>query len=77
MFLESQGLPTVVVGTTEFETLAHMVATNRGLPELPIVLTGHPLGGIKEPEVRAKAAGMVDDVARALVPEAVRVAPSA
>jgi hypothetical protein len=64
--LEQRGIPTVVIGTDEFEPLARLEAANRGLPALPLALVRHPLGGIKEDEVVRKADGVVEAVVRAL-----------
>jgi hypothetical protein len=64
--LEQQGIPTVVMGTAEFETLAALEARNRGLAELPLALVPHPLGGIREDEVVAKADLAVETVRRAV-----------
>ncbi len=64
--LEQRGIPTVVVGTDEFEPLARLEAANRGLPALPLAVARHPLGGIKEEEVLRKADGLVEAVVRAL-----------
>ena len=46
--LEQHGIPTVVMGTKEFESLATLEARNRGLADLPLALIPHPLGGIHE-----------------------------
>lgn len=59
-------MPTVVVGTFEFEGLARLEARNRGLDALPLALVPHPLGGIPEPEVLAKADLAVEAVVKAL-----------
>jgi hypothetical protein len=59
-------VPTAVIGTDEFLSLAKLESRSRGLPDLPFVITRHPLGGIKEPEVVAKAAALVADTIRAL-----------
>jgi hypothetical protein len=64
----------VVVGTDEFVELARLESRNRGLPDLPLALVPHPLGGIGEAEVLRKVDGAVDAVARALAKEC---APSA
>ena len=53
--LEQHGIPTVVMGTLEFEQLARLEAKNRGLEALPLALIPHPLGGIREEEVLKKA----------------------
>ena len=64
--LEQHGIPTVVMGTKEFESLATLEATNRGLAELPLALIPHPLGGIHEEEVVKKADLAIEAVVRAV-----------
>ena len=64
--LEQQGIPTVVMGTNEFEQLAKLEAKNRGLADLPLALIPHPLGGIREEEVVKKADLAIDVVVRAV-----------
>jgi len=64
--LEQRGVPTVVVGTSEFEALARLEAKNRGIETLPLALVPHPLGGIQEDEVKKKAELAVNAVVRAL-----------
>ena len=64
--LEQHGIPTVVMGTREFESLATLEARNRGLAELPLALIPHPLGGIHEEEVVKKADLAIDAVVRAV-----------
>jgi hypothetical protein len=64
--LEGRGVPTVVIGTTEFEALARLEAKNRGIETLPLALVPHPLGGIREDEVAKKADFAVDAVVKAL-----------
>jgi hypothetical protein len=64
--LEQQGIPTVVMGTNEFEPLARLEARNRGLADLPLALIPHPLGGIREDEVVKKAELAVEVVRKAV-----------
>jgi len=64
--LEQKGIPTVVMGTNEFEQLARLEARNRGLADLPLALIPHPLGGIREDEVVKKAEGAVELVRKAV-----------
>jgi hypothetical protein len=64
--LEQRGIPTVVMGTYEFEQLAKLEAKNRGLADLPLALIPHPLGGIREDEVRKKAEQAVETVRKAV-----------
>jgi len=64
--LEQRGVPTVVLGTWEFEALAKLEARNRGIADLPLALIPHPLGGIREDEVVKKADLALDAVVRAV-----------
>jgi hypothetical protein len=64
--LEQRGIPTVVMGTYEFEQLARLEAKNRGLTDLPLALIPHPLGGIREDEVVKKAELAVEAVRKAV-----------
>jgi len=64
--LEQRGIPTVVMGTHEFEQLARLESKNRGLAELPLALIPHPLGGIREDEVVKKAELVVEVVRKAV-----------
>ena len=64
--LEQRGVPTVVLGTWEFEALARLEARNRGIADLPLALIPHPLGGIHEEEVVKKAELAIDVVVRAV-----------
>ena len=64
--LEQHGIPTVVMGTKEFESLATLEARNRGLADLPLALISHPLGGIHEEEVVKKADLAIETVVRAV-----------
>jgi hypothetical protein len=64
--LEQRGVPTVVMGTGEFEALARLEAANRGIADLPLALIPHPLGGIREDEVLKKADLAIDTVLSAV-----------
>ena len=64
--LEQRGIPTVVMGTYEFEQLARLESKNRGLADLPLALIPHPLGGIREDEVVKKAEMVVEVVRKAV-----------
>ena len=64
--LEQRGVPTVVMGTFEFEQLARLEAKNRGMADLPLALIPHPLGGIREEEVIKKADLVIDVVVKAV-----------
>jgi hypothetical protein len=60
--LEEAGIPTVLLATKPFEPMARGAAGARDLPDARIVAVPHPLGGIDEDTVRARAAGAVDAV---------------
>jgi hypothetical protein len=64
--LEQKGIPSVVMGTLEFEQLARLESKNRGLADLPLALIPHPLGGIPEDEAIKKADLVIDAVVKAL-----------
>ena len=64
--LEQNGIPSVVMGTLEFEQLARLEAKNRGMADLPLALIPHPLGGIREEEVIKKADLVIDVVVKAV-----------
>ena len=59
-------MPTVVVGTDEFESLGRLESKARGMPDLPVAITKHPIGGLKPEQVRAKAEAMLADTLRAV-----------
>ena len=65
--LEQRGVPTVVMGTFEFEQLAKLESKNRGIEALPLALIPHPLGGIHEDEVIRKADLAIAAVLKALL----------
>jgi hypothetical protein len=64
--LEQKGIPSVVMGTLEFEQLARLEAKNRGMADLPLALIPHPLGGIREEEVIKKADLVIETVLKAV-----------
>jgi hypothetical protein len=64
--LEQKGIPSVVMGTDEFEQLARLESKNRGMADLALALVPHPLGGIPEDEAIKKADLVIDAVVKAL-----------
>jgi hypothetical protein len=60
-------VPSVVVGTDEFLALAQLERAARGLPDLPLVITGHPIGGLRPPAVLDKAPALADMTANAIL----------
>ena len=65
--LEQRGVPTVVMGTFEFEALARLESHNRGIDGLPLALIPHPLGGIRDDEVLRKADLAIEAVLKAVL----------
>lgn len=59
-------MPSVVVGTDAFVSLARATSATHGLPHLPLALVPHPIGGVQAAAVVAKAGAIVDEVIAAL-----------
>jgi hypothetical protein len=64
--LERAGVPTVTFTGDKFEVLAKGVAAALGLPNLPYVITPHPIFQFSEEEIRAIAEDRYQAVLRAL-----------
>ena len=62
MRLETAGLPTVLVATGELRPLADRTAVDLGLPDLRVVYVQHPIGGVDQATIEARADGAVDEV---------------
>ena len=54
--LRKRGLVTAVICSTPFEKLGRAQARVLGVPDLPLVMIQHPLGGLGMDGVRARAA---------------------
>ena len=54
--LRKRGLTTAVICSTPFEKLGRAQARVLGVPDLPLVMIEHPLGGLALDDVRARAA---------------------
>ena len=67
MVLEKSGKPTVTVCSNRFEVLAKATAAGLGMPNLPLVVVPHPIGGISAEEVIAKADSILDKVIKQMV----------
>jgi len=64
--LEGRGVPSVVMGTDAFVSLARAQSATHGLPHLSVVLVPHPIGGIDPMLVAAKAEKVASQVLHAL-----------
>ena len=53
--LRKRGLATAVICSTPFEKLGRAQARVFGVPDLPLVVIQHPLGGIGIDDVRVRA----------------------
>ena len=53
--LRKRGLTTAVICSTPFEKLGRAQARVFGVPDLPLVMIRHPLGGLELDDVRARA----------------------
>jgi hypothetical protein len=64
--LEKQGVPTVTICTTAFEDLAREESRNLGMPDLPLAIIQHPIGGEPLSAIDQRAEDAVAQVVRAL-----------
>lgn len=62
MELERRGIPTVTVCSHLFRRLGDLERRSLGLPDLPIAVTPHPIGGLPADAVTAKAEALLDTV---------------
>ena len=63
------GVPTVTVCTDAFIGLAREESRNLGLPDLPLAIIKHPLGGEPAEVVRQRAADALEQVVQGLTSE--------
>ena len=66
MELERRGVPTVTVCTHIFVRLGEVERRALGMPELPMAIAQHPLGGLKAEAVLDKADALLDQVVSGL-----------
>ena len=62
MELEKRGVPTVTICTHRFKVLGEVERRALGMPELPMAIAPHPLGGLKPDAVEAKAEALLEQV---------------
>ena len=60
MELERRGIPTVTVCSHLFRRLGDLERRSFGLPDLPLAVTQHPIGGLPSDAVTAKADALLD-----------------
>lgn len=65
-----------MIGTDAFVDLARATAATRGVPNLPLAVVPHPLGGVEPERIRARAEAIVDEILAALTTPPPTVASS-
>jgi alkanesulfonate monooxygenase SsuD/methylene tetrahydromethanopterin reductase-like flavin-dependent oxidoreductase (luciferase family) len=65
--LESLGIPSVPVATTEFVTAARAQASALGRSDFDAVYVAHPIQDQTKEEIQAKAEAVVEEIARRLI----------
>lgn len=55
-------MPTVTICSTEFAALGRAEAEALGMPDLPLAVIQHPLGGLAAEAVRQRAAAVLNAV---------------
>lgn len=58
-----------MVGTDRFRRLGEVERRSLGMPELTMAITEHPLGGLQEEKLLAKAEGLLEQVVQGLTGE--------
>ena len=59
----------MTICTDLFEHLARTTSKSLGMPDLPLVITKHPVGGLKPEEVAEKASHMIEEIVSSLTVE--------
>jgi alkanesulfonate monooxygenase SsuD/methylene tetrahydromethanopterin reductase-like flavin-dependent oxidoreductase (luciferase family) len=67
--LESFGIPSVPVATTEFVTAARAQAAALGRSDLDAVYVTHPIQDQTKQEIEGKADAVIEEIARRLTDE--------
>lgn len=55
-------MPAVVIASADFEEFAHSSAQALGLPEARILVVPHPIGGVADETLRARAQASAEEV---------------
>ncbi len=61
------GKHTVTICTDRFVILAQITGQGIGMPDLPLVVVSHPIGGISPEEVKIKADNIIEKIIDRLV----------
>ena len=60
------GRPTILLATSRFADFARESALGYGLPQARIAVVDHPLGGVAEAQIVARADAVLEEVVRLL-----------
>ena len=66
MELERRGIPTVTVCSHLFQRLGNVERRSLGMPDLPLAVAPHPIGGVPAETAVAKAEALFDTVVQGL-----------
>ena len=66
MELERRGIPTVTVCSHLFQRLGNVERRSLGMPDLPMAIALHPIGGVPPETAIAKADDLFETVVAAL-----------
>ena len=66
MELERRGVPTVTVCSHLFQRLGNVERRSLGMPNLPMAIAPHPIGGVPAETAVAKADALFDAIEAAL-----------
>lgn len=66
-WFEIQGVPSVMMASTEFIDAAEAQATSLGLPNLQRAFVPHPIQDATDDEMRQRADAVIDEVIAALI----------
>ena len=66
MELERRGIPTVTVCSHLFQRLGNVERRSLGMPDLPMAIAPHPIGGVPAETALAKADDLFDTIISAL-----------
>lgn len=64
--LERLNKPTATVCTDKFQSIADVMRKSNGMPELPLVIVSHPIGGIKKEDLISKADEIIEQIISSL-----------
>ena len=67
VWFEIQGVPSVMMASSEFVEAAEAQAVSLGLPAMQRAFVQHPIQDATDGELRAKADAVIDEVIAALV----------